>query len=149
MALSRSKIASQKLKTKQSNKSVKSFLNSVAGESRRNDCFKLLELMSEATGREPKLWGDSIVGFGQYHYQYASGREGDWMLTGFSPRKQNLVIYIMPGFSRYEKIMQDLGRFKTGKSCLYVRKLEDVRLEILSEIVAGSVQHMQEMYACS
>ena len=86
----------------------------------------MLEMMQELTGEKPEMWGPSIVGFGSYHYKYASGREGDWFLTGFSPRKQSLTLYIMSGFSRYEELMEKLGKYKTGKSCLYIKKLEDV-----------------------
>jgi hypothetical protein len=90
------------------------------------------------------MWGDSIVGFGEYHYKYASGREGDWFLTGFSPRKQNLTLYIMSGFSEYEAFLNKLGKFKTGKSCLYVNKIEDIDLSTLKELIQRSVQHVVE-----
>lgn len=100
--------------------------------------------MEEITGEPAKMWGDSIVGFGSYHYKYASGQEGDWMLTAFSPRKQNLTLYIMPGFERYENLMKQLGKYKTGKSCLYIKKLEDVDLEVLKELIDLSVKQMRE-----
>ncbi|RPI72272.1 MAG: DUF1801 domain-containing protein [Ignavibacteriales bacterium] len=92
------------------------------------------------------MWGPSIIGFGDYHYKYESGREGDFFITGFSPRKQNLTLYIMPGFKRYEELMQNLGKFKTGQSCLYIKKLEDVDLKVLKELIADSVKYMKEKY---
>ena len=93
------------------------------------------------------MWGDSIVGFGNYHYKYKSGREGDWFLTGFSPRKQNLTLYIMAGFSGYDNLLKDLGKYKTGKSCLYINKLEDVNLDVLRELVKQSAEHVAETNA--
>ena len=94
------------------------------------------------------MWGDSIVGFGSYHYKYASGHEGDWPITGFSPRKQNLVIYIMLGFSKYEKLMKKLGKYKTGSSCLYINKLEDINIDVLSKLISQSYQDMHKKYEC-
>ena len=90
------------------------------------------------------MWGPSIIGFGSYRYKYASGREGEWMLTGFSPRKQNLTLYIMPGFDNYDSLLAKLGKYKTGKSCLYINKLEDVDLSVLEKLVKQSVDHMVE-----
>jgi hypothetical protein len=130
------------LKTKQNEADVEAFLNGVADEKKRRDCFAILELMQQVTGLPPKMWGDSIVGFGSYHYKYASGREGDWFLTGFSPRKGNLTLYIMAGFDQYDELMKRLGKYKTGKSCLYIKKLEDIDLAILRDLVEQSVQHM-------
>lgn len=98
--------------------------------------------MQEVTGAEPRLWGSSIVGFGDYHYKYESGREGDWFVTGFSPRKQNLTLYIMAGFDNYDQLLSRLGKYKTGKSCLYINKLDDVDLDVLKELVAQSAAHM-------
>lgn len=132
------------LKTKPNDQSVEAFLNGIEDKKRRADCLALLALMKEATQEEPKMWGDSIVGFGSYHYKYASGREGDWFLTGFSPRKQNLTLYIMAGFSRYDELMQGLGKYTTGKACLYVKKLEDVDLGTLRELVKESARHVAE-----
>ncbi|MEQ8362492.1 MAG: DUF1801 domain-containing protein [Cyclobacteriaceae bacterium] len=134
------------LKTKKNNASVTVFLNKVKNKQRKEDCFEVLELMKEVTKEEPKMWGPSIVGFGTYHYVYASGREGDWMVTGFSPRAQSLTLYIMAGFDRYEELMQQLGKFKTGKSCLYISKLEDVDISILKKLIKASVQHMKKHY---
>jgi hypothetical protein len=129
-------------KTKQNEQSVEGFLNRVPDEKKKQDSFAVLELMKEVTGMEPKMWGDSIVGFGTYHYKYASGREGDYFLAGFSPRKQNLTLYIIAGFDQYDALLSKLGKFTTGKSCLYIKKLEDVDMGVLRELVKQSVQHM-------
>ena len=134
------------LKTQKTNASVTEFLNAVEHVKRREDSLAILELMREITGKEPAMWSPSIVGFGSYHYKYASGREGKWFLTGFSPRKQNLTLYIMPGFDQYEALLAKLGKFKTGKSCLYVNKLEDVNLDVLRELIQQSAQHVQEAH---
>jgi len=132
------------LKTKVNDQSVERFLDSVDDEKKREDSYTVLNLMKKVTGAEPKMWGNSIVGFGTYHYKYASGREGDWMQTGFSPRKQNLTLYIMSGFSRYEDLLSKLGKYKTGKSCLYIRKIEDIDLEVLEELIGQSVKHVSK-----
>ena len=131
------------LKTKKTNQSVKEFLESVEDESKRQDSFEILKLMEKITGEKATMWGDSIVGFGSYHYKYATGREGDWMLTGFSPRKQALTLYIMAGFDLYENLLNRLGKFKTGKSCLYIKRLEDIDMNVLTELVEKSVAHMR------
>lgn len=131
------------IKTRENDHSVTDFLNNVVDENKRQDCFTILNLMREITGYEPKMWGDSIVGFGSYHYKYASGREGDMPLTGFSPRKQNLTVYILPGFERYTALMAKLGKYKTGKSCLYIKSVEDIDLQILSELVGLSVEELR------
>ena len=127
------------LKTKQNDQNVDEFLQAISNERRREDCYAVLELMKKVTGEEPKMWGDSIVGFGTYHYKYASGREGDMPVTGFSPRKQNLTLYIMSGFEEFNDLLNKLGKYKTGKACLYINKLEDVDLSVLQEIVTKSV----------
>jgi len=134
------------LKTKRTDASVIDFLNAVEHEGKRKDSFAILELMREVTGEEPAMWGPSIVGFGSYTYQYASGRQGEWMLVGFSPRKRNLTLYIMSGFDEYDSLLERLGKYKTGKSCLYINKLADVDLQVLRELVQLSVQHMKESY---
>lgn len=131
------------LKTQRNDVDVTRFLDSVEDERRRADCLAVVDIMRAATGEEPRMWGASIVGFGSYHYRYDSGHEGDWALVGFSPRKQNLTLYIMPGFDRYEHLMGRLGRFKTGKSCLYLRRLSDVDVGVLAELVTASVAHMR------
>jgi len=132
------------LKTKPNEQSVAAFLNSIANEKVRQDCHTILEIMQGASGAEPKMWGDSVVGFGSYHYKYASGREGDWFVTGFSPRKQNLTLYIMSGFDQYDELMSRLGKYTTGKACLYIKKIEDIDLATLKELVAQSVEHMRK-----
>jgi hypothetical protein len=134
------------VKTKPTSKSVEKFLKSVDNEVRQRDAFALLDLMREVTQEEPRMWGPSIVGFGTYHYKYASGREGDWMLTGFSPRKQAMTVYIMAGFSRYDDLMAKLGKHKTGKSCLYINKLEDVHLPTLKKLIRESVAHVKKAH---
>jgi hypothetical protein len=135
-----------KLKTQKTEASVKDFLNDVPDQSKRRDSFAILELMREVTGQEPAMWGPSIVGFGSYRYKYASGHEGEWPLTGFSPRKQYLTLYIMSGFEAYDSLLADLGTYKTGKSCLYIKRLEDVDLETLRELISRSVTHMAQTY---
>jgi hypothetical protein len=129
-------------KTKPTDRDVEDFLNSVQDEKKRQDSFTILRLMEEATGEEPQMWGDSIIGFGLYKYKYASGREGEWFLTGFSPRVQNLTLYIMSGFDQYDVLLDQLGKYKTGKSCLYINKIEDVDLQTLKDLVEQSVEHM-------
>ena len=131
------------LKTKVSDRSVTDFLDAVEDDQRRQDCYTILGMMKEATGSEGKMWGDSIVGFGDYHYVYATGRGGDWFLAGFSPRKQNLTLYIMSGFEQYGTLLQSLGKYKTGKSCLYINKLKDVDQSVLQKLIDESVRHMR------
>ncbi len=133
-------------KTVETDQSVEEFLNQVPDGKRRADSFVVLDLMRQVTGLEPKMWGDSIVGFGRYHYRYASGHQGDSPLAGFSPRKQNLVVYIMPGFKEYEDLLKKLGRYKTGKSCLYINKIEDVDLAVLRALVERSFETMRKTY---
>ena len=130
-------------KTKVNDASVEEFLNAIPDEKKRADAFRVMQIMREATGEEPQMWGSSIVGYGSYHYKYASGQEGDWMLTGFSPRKANLTLYITPGFEHYEGLLGRLGKFTTGKSCLYVKRLSDVDEATLRELVRESVEVMR------
>ena len=130
------------LKTKPNEQSVTDFLQAVPDERKREDSFAIMELMKEVTGLEPKMWGDTMIGFGTYHYKYASGREGDWFVTGFSPRKQNLTLYIMSGFDEYDELMKKLGKYKTGKACLYINKLEDVDLSVMKDLIQKSVVHI-------
>jgi hypothetical protein len=134
------------MKTRPNETSVDEFLRSIPDPARREDCCRLLEIMQNATGEEPKIWGGSMVGFGTYHYRYDSGREGDWFLTGFSPRKTNLTLYIMAGFERYADLMDRLGTYRTGKSCLYVNRLVDVDETVLRELIGASVDHMERTY---
>jgi hypothetical protein len=131
------------LKTKRNRKSVKKFLAGVEDAARRQDAQKVLALMEEVTGANPEMWGDSIVGFGTYHYKYESGREGDWFLTGFSPRKANLTLYIMSGFSKYPELLRQLGKHKTGKSCLYINRFEDVDTKVLRRLIRESVAYLK------
>lgn len=131
------------LKTQQTDASVEDFLNKVEDEKKRKDSFEILELIRKVTGEEPKMWGPGIVGFGTYRLKYPNGREIDWMLTGFSPRKQNLTIYIMTGFDHYEEMLQNLGKFKTGKSCLYIKKIEDINKEILERMIRAAVEFLR------
>ena len=133
------------LKTKQTGKSVEKFLNAIKDESARRDCFTILKLMKQATKSEPKMWGTSIIGFGRYHYRYASGREGDWFLTGFSPRKQNLTLYLMGGLDRHPDLLKRLGKHKTAKSCLYINSLDDIDMPALKALVKNSVEGMRKM----
>jgi len=133
-------------KTGRNQASVQAFLDSVENEKRRNDARVVLQLMREITGETPVMWGPSIVGFGSYHYRYEFGREGDWMLTGFSPRRQALTLYIMGGFRRHEDLRSKLGKYKTGKACLYVNKLEDIDIDVMRQLVAESVAYMRQTY---
>lgn len=128
------------LKTKRNDGDVEAFLGAVENEKRREDSLAMLEFMKRITGEEPVMWGASIVGFGSYHYKYASGREGDWPAAGFSPRKQALTLYIMSGFSRHDELMSKLGTYTTGKSCLYIKKIEDVDMDVLEQLVRGSME---------
>ncbi len=135
-----------KPKTTPTAASVEAFLNAIADDARRHDCLAILEIMKRATAAEPKMWGPSIVGFGSYHYKYESGREGDWFLTGFSPRKTDLTLYIMAGFKRYDVLMDKLGKYKTGKSCLYIKRLSDIDVEVLTNLIQQSVAHMRRVH---
>ncbi len=135
------------LKTKKNRASVSAFLKSVDDERRRKDAQEVLAMMRAVTGERPVMWGSSIVGFGQYRYAYASGREGDWMLTGFSPRKQALTIYIMAGLKRYPDLMKKLGKYKTGSSCLYLKRLDDVDRKVLRALIAESVRDLKRKRA--
>jgi hypothetical protein len=129
------------LKTQATKASVDTFLQGIKAEKRRQDCYTILKVMEKATKAEAKMWGTSIVGFGDHHYVYESGREGDWFLSGFSPRAQNLTLYSMGGFDR--ELLKNLGKYKTGKGCLYINKLEDVDLKVLQELIATSVKKVK------
>lgn len=132
------------LKTKKNKASVQAFIDAVDDEQKRDDCYEICQMMEEITGDKPSMWGTSIIGFGSYHYKYASGREADWMLTGFSPRKQSMTIYIMDGFDRQEELMKDLGKYSTGKSCLYFKKLDDIDRSVLRKVITASVNHLKK-----
>ncbi len=138
--------AMAKLKTQQTDADVSSFLATIDHEERREDCLVVAKMMERITGLPPKMWGASIIGFGSYHYKYKSGREGEWFLTGLSPRKQALTLYIMPGFKESQSLLSKLGQYKTGKSCLYIKRLSDVDLGVLEELITASVAFMREKY---
>jgi hypothetical protein len=133
-------------KTIENKASVSAFLNSIDDPRRRSDAKKVAAIMRRVTGKPPRIWGTSIVGYGKYHYKYASGREGDFMLVGFSPRKQNLAVYIMPGFDEFQALMKKLGKYKTGKSCLYLKNLEDINVNVLEKLIERSVKAMRKRY---
>ncbi len=138
------------LKTKVTDQSVDDFLASLENEDRREDCYRVLELLRDVTGVGPKMWGESIVGFGSYEYKYASGREGEWMVTGFSPRKSNLTIYILPGLlDEQEDILERLGKHTHSKSCLYLKKLDDVDSEVLRELVEDGIERLRQTEGCT
>jgi hypothetical protein len=130
------------LKTKPNNASVEDLLNSIKDEQVRKDCWTILDIMQKATNSKPQMWGSSIVGFGSYRYKYASGREADWTLTAFSPRKNNITLYIMTGFEGCDELMAQLGNHAHGKSCLYIKRLSDVHLPTLRKIIKASVKQM-------
>ena len=130
-------------KTIPTDQNVEDFLNALADERKRKDSFTLLELMKQVTGMEPKMWGSSIVGFGSYHYKYESGREGDTILAGFSPRKHNLTVYNMGGFAQYDDLLKKLGRHTIGGGCLYIKRLDDVDLPTLKSLIEESVKHVK------
>lgn len=135
------------LKTKPTSQSVSDFLNTVADTKMRAECRVVAKMMREATGKRARMWGTSIVGFGTYDYKYASGHEGSSPIVGFSPRSKNLTLYIMPGFSNFDKLMRQLGKYKTGKSCLYIKSLEDVDQKKLEALIVGSVKLMKKKYS--
>jgi hypothetical protein len=128
------------LKTVRTRASVDKFLQGIQDEKKRSDCYKIKEMMEKATRSRGKMWGTSMVGFGDYHYVYASGREGDWFITGFSPRKQNLTLYTMGGFNQFPDLMKQLGKHSTGKGCLYIKSLEDIDLKVLQKLLTQSVK---------
>jgi Domain of unknown function (DU1801) len=131
-------------KTTPNDQDVEQFLNSLADERKRKDSFTILEVMKQVTGKEPRMWGSSIVGFGSYHYKYESGREGDMILAGYSPRKQNLTLYNMGGFERYDDLLKKLGKHTTGKGCLYIKRLNDVDLPTLKSLIEESVKYFKQ-----
>lgn len=134
------------LKTTPNNQSVEAYLESIDNEQRRTDGKQIVELMQAVSGQPPAMWNGGIVGFGSYHYKYASGREGDWFLTGFAARKQNLTLYIMAGFEKYDDLMEQLGKYKTGKSCLYIKKLADIDQEVLKTLIEASIASLKKQY---
>jgi hypothetical protein len=135
-------------KTRVNDASVTEFLNSVQDEVKRTDSFTLLDMFSRITGEKAKMWGTSIVGFGQYHYKSErSAQEGDWMITGFSPRKQNLTLYIMHGFDKYSKLLKKLGKHKTSVGCLYINRLADVDNDVLEELILQAYIDMKALHS--
>lgn len=133
-------------KTRPTRASVTDFINSVEDPDKRADVRKVAAMMRRATGKRAKMWGSSMVGYGTYHYRYESGREGDYMMTGFSPRKQALTVYIMPGFEHFAGLMKKLGKYRTGRSCLYIKRLSDVDEDVLEELINESVTYMRKNY---
>ena len=131
-------------KTKPTDQSVTDFLNKIPEPERRADCFAVAKIMEEITGKKPKMWGPSIVGFGSYHYKYASGREGDWPVAGFSPRKKDLTVYLTMGFEKHRELMEKLGKHSTSKSCLYLKRLSDIHLPTLKKLIKISVKDLKE-----
>lgn len=132
-------------KTKQNTDDVNKFLNGIADARHRSDCLRVLELMKAATGKEPAMWGKRIVGFGRYQYKYDTGTKGEWFLVGLSPRKQDLSLYIMSGLERYDALLKTLGKHKTGKCCLYIKKLEDVDVNVLDQLIKQAVVDIRAM----
>lgn len=130
------------LKTKLNNASVDDFLNAIKDEQVRQDCWAITEMMQQATKAAPKMWGTSIVGFGSYRYKYSNGREMDWMQIAFSPRKQNITLYIATGFEERDELLAQLGNHSCGKGCLYIKRLSDVHLPTLKKLIKASVKHV-------
>ncbi len=139
-------MAKNENKTQATSQDVVEYLNTIEDDQKRTDAFKVKDLMTRLSGHPAKMWGSSIIGFGTYHYKYDSGREGDFLRVGFAPRKTNLVLYIMSGFSTYESLLEELGKHKTGKSCLYIKRLSDIDDSILEEIITQSLAYMAEKY---
>ncbi len=137
------------IKTKKTNASAIAFIKSISDEKKRADGLALLKIFKDATGLPPKMWGTSIIGFGQYHYESEkSAQKGDWPLTGFSPRKQNLTVYIMPGFKEYGELLKGLGKHTiSGGSCIYIKRLSDVDTKVLAKIIKASVRDMKKKYS--
>jgi len=135
-----------KLKTQPTDKSVVAFIEAVDSPKKREDAFRLLDIFSETTGMEPKMWGESIIGYGAYHYKYASGHEGDAALVGFSPRKASFSLYFATGDDKREELLKDFGKHKTGKACVYVNKLDDIDIDVLKELIDQSIVFLADTY---
>jgi hypothetical protein len=133
-------------KNQQNDSSIAAFLDHVVDERKKQDSYIILKLMEELSGQPPKMWGESIIGFGTYHYKYESGREGDFLRIGFAPRKQNIALYLIAGANRDTDLLQKLGKYKTGVSCLYINKLADVNLDVLRTLITNSLAHMRAQY---
>jgi hypothetical protein len=137
------------LKTKPTEQSVKAFLERISDKRRRSDCYTVLDMMKRVTGAEPKIWGTGVVACGDYHYKYASGREGDWFLVGFASRKSALTLYITSGIERFPRLMEKLGKHKAAKGCLHIKSLDDVDLSVLEDLLKRSVEHVKATYKSS
>ncbi|MEP6684691.1 MAG: DUF1801 domain-containing protein [Parafilimonas sp.] len=135
------------LKTKQTGDSVIKFLNTVEDEQKRKDCFDIIEIMQQVTGLQPKMWGTAIIGFGSYHYKYESGHESDMCIIGFSPRKQNITLYVKVAAEETNALFDKLGKHKTGKGCLYINKLNDLNIDVLKKIIKTAFEYMKAKYA--
>ncbi|HEY3311630.1 MAG TPA: DUF1801 domain-containing protein [Anaerolineales bacterium] len=133
-------------KTRLTQVSAEDYLNAIPDESIRRDCWKIAGMMQAASGEPPRMWGESIVGFGSYHYKYGSGREGDWMLVGFSARKQNITLYLTGCLENHDPLLSQLGKFTHAKSCLYIKRLSDVHLPVLEELIRASVAYIRRTY---
>ena len=139
-------MAKSQNKTTATNNSVDAFLRSVADETKRNDSFELVKLMEKHSGFDATMWGQAIVGFGSYHYKYASGREGDAPLVGFSPRAKEISLYFTQEFAEKEELLKQFGKHRTGVGCVYIKKLQDVNIEVLAKLITSSVRYLQEKY---
>jgi hypothetical protein len=139
-------MAKYELKTKKNNLSVSKFLNNIEDKDKRKDSKEIVKIIKEITKEKPKMWGSSIIGFGSYHYKYKSGQEGDWMLIGFSPRKQNLSLYAMSDHKNIKDLLYKLGPHKTGVSCIYIKKLEDIHIPTLKKIIRQSYKETKKQY---
>jgi Domain of unknown function (DU1801) len=126
--------------------SVADFVRSIDDKQKRADCKAIMKVMAAASGKRATMWGANIIGYGQYHYKYESGREGDFMRVGLSPRTNNISIYIIPGFGKYQSLLEKLGKYKTGKSCLYIKRLDDVNIKVLQKIIEDSLRVMKARY---
>jgi Domain of unknown function (DU1801) len=135
-----------KIKTTETSESVTAFINAVPDEIKRKDSFQIIEIMQKQTGFEPKMWGPSIIGFGNYHYKYDSGHEGDMPIAAFSPRSTAIVVYLSEDFEDKDKLLQRLGKHKTGKVCLYIKRMDDIDISVLKKMIANSVKHAQSRY---
>ncbi|WEK37669.1 MAG: DUF1801 domain-containing protein [Candidatus Pseudobacter hemicellulosilyticus] len=135
-----------KNKTTATTQSAKDFVSKIESDSKRNESLQLIDIFKELSGFDPVMWGPSIIGFGSYHYKYESGREGDAPLTGFSPRKDAFAIYLATDFNKKEELLQQLGKHKTGAGCLYIKKLEDIKLPILKKLITNSIAHVKKLY---
>jgi hypothetical protein len=135
-----------KNKTTVTTKSVTDFIDALKDETKRTDSFRLLAIIKKQTGLKPRMWGPSIVGFGSYHYKYESGREGDSPLVAFSPRASAIALYLSGNFARRQELLQNFGKHKTDKGCIYIKKLEDINIEILEKMIANHIKHIQSQY---